>query len=333
MSLLPPAYTGVGGYPGRRGVESVPGQGRLAPGTRNISIGALDTTVNSWSSAPSNALVTSSHVVKPWSSRNYHTNMREGHMLFVYRAYSPQRDDPKTIVNLPDFNDILRRTYLSAVEGRMLESAGMDFDPDTVNDRLHQEPTIDELFYRTESAWIGQDRYKGLLESEDKSRSRLRYLTQDGILNSWNYLGVQAAQSANTQYKVIAVANTGPVELTNVFSSHLSPRAPLSLILKRYYNRARGEYEHFYMCPWTSPDGQRKVPSLSDLAYEDISGHQQYGHVINIGFVRHMGNKPADEGKRQQAINVMSGQGTSANDALGSLPNIEAILTNPARAH
>ncbi len=332
MSLLSPEFAPVG-FPGQRGQPNIPlGSAIRPPGTLGVSTDALNTSVSIWNSAPSNALVTSGYVVNPWDQKPYHMNVRGGHMLFSHRSASMARDDPKTIVNLTDFNEILRNTYRRVVEGRVTESAGAEFDADSVTDYMHSAPTIDEIFYRGESQW-GAPRYEDMLMSERTTESRLKYLTVEGIMSQWNFLGVQKIDVANTQYRIITVVHSGPTELTNVFARFLSPLAPLKLILKRYLNKATGEYEHFYVDPWTSAFSARTDPSLAEAGYEDISGLWRQGHIINVGFVRHMGDKPADTRKRIEGVNASGIGGKSANDAMGSLPTMEAVLTNSSRAH
>ncbi len=332
MSLLPPAFAPVG-FPGQRGQSNIPlGSAIGPPGTRGISTDALNTSVSIWNSAPSNALVTSGYVVRPWDEKSYHKNVRGGHMLFGYRSSSLKRDDPKTIVNLTDFNEILRNTYHRAVEGRVTESAGAEFDADSVADHMGDAPTMDELFYRGELQW-GDPRYEDMMMSERTTESRLKYLTLEGIIRRWNFLGVQKVDVDNTQYRVITAVISGPTELSNVFAQYLSPLAPLKLIIKRYLNKATGEYEHFYVQPWTSPNSVVDKPSMVEMGYEDMSGLWRQGYVIDVGYVRHMGDKPADERKRIQGVNAVGIGGKFANDAMGSLPTMEAVLTNPSRDH
>lgn len=259
---------------------------------------------------PSQEVATQSYVVTPWDN-GYHTRMTRGQLVFCRRI--KPRNDVMTIITLPQMNSTLHKAYAIAMDNGILERKRVDGDSFSdlqdaikadLEDELdrkrrnfnsdHQEKAkldnaVARLRNSNEDYHVTTEEYKQMI-FQDRATQYLRYLSQGGILETWNYLGpVQNVEDAHRDFKNINVVQSGPIDIENIWGSKVNQGLYAGLVLTRVYDACTKESGQFQFVPWLEreDDYERrlytKFPSAGDLAYTDIAGYTHYGKYIPVG--------------------------------------------------
>ena len=352
-SLAAPANFRTNPVPGIAGLpsaslRSVPGLALGVPGAQESGFNGATTAallgqfseglVRNQAGWPSQELVTQPHIVKPWDN-GYHERIGRNQALF-YRRDSAV-GEVESIVTLPQMNEILRRAHSVASANGVLERRSLDLDTwgdmkaaihDDLEDELDRKRRLMADGARDESARSNAtDRFRNTnskfhtttpeyaeMMFSDGPTQFLRYLSHEGILQTWNYLGVaRNIEHSKLNFKVLNAIHTGPYDVDNYWAGETMAQGQyVYLLLTRKYNKSSGQYEQFHMQPWCEPlrdsgrDLQSKYPTQKELYYEDEGGYGHYGAYFTIGKVaRIVANAHGD----RRRANVLAGLSESPN--------------------
>ena len=319
------------GFPGSAGASAGALLAQLGPGAVRVHAGF-----------PSQEIVSQPHVVRPLKGTRYQERIGRGQLLFCRRGTTD--DTVSTIVTLPQINAVLARAYTLARTSGALERAGgrraiaaagggaagaadADLFDDTRNaveqvleddlDRQRRmlaagvsaaakaENTVDRLMNTNTRSHTRDPELRTALFAGDDAMSHLAYLSQGGVTELWNVIGVSRnIEYARATFKMVNVIQKGPYDVDNVWGSDLQQGAYVYVVLARHRNEATGEYEQFEYAPWAqrfTSDAARasnvytKYPPLDVRTYEDVAGYTQRGLAYTVGKV---GRMPFVQGRR-----------------------------------
>ncbi len=306
-----------------------------------------------------NGSISAHHVARPWSN-NYHNDIREGQMIFIARTAN-EDDEMQNMVNLYQFNHMLRKGYLDAMsmlngQSRLPEGVTMSVaeinsivfgeippaggDPNAYVPGI-SESEIEEYIGR-EAAMeleVPDSPYKNRLKNAltlAKSKT-FRYLWAPAIMHRWNFWGIVNNTS-------VGVSPEGRVQAANSHF-HKSPTVVVNCIVakKVYVSNVWGhkdvvaEGNTLYLIlrrklvdngaygPFEMvPDGDTNVEGVraSDTVYRDLTDKTRYGYPVVVGTCTEVGNHPPPDHKRRQAIGTDGSPISLAHDATGALPLI-----------
>lgn len=233
--------------------------------------------------------------------------------MFILRS-NPRDGAVHTVATLPQFNDILRESYKKAVDSGIVERANIDVDTVAqIRDRI-EEDMEDEVARKrrgienksgaqnarnnlmkrlgnvNEKFLFTNDEYREQILG-DATLSIIKLMTKDGIMDSWNFLGIsQNIERLESQFKVMNVAVQGPQMTDNYWADDIRQSSHASLVLKRLYD-VNGDPKQFAVVPWIEKQDDSignlhsKYPPPSFTRYEDEAGYTQYGVTFYVGQV------------------------------------------------
>ena len=270
---------------------------------RNPTLGAVNQGLGARLTAPNqihavadwgaNGIIERGYVLRPWSDKFSNTIIRAGAMLFINRsngsrqnAYDPRstgqtESQPYTIVTVGQLNMLLEEGYN---RGMKLLSDWFDRNKDLPG----LENTLFRYLYKTEAGHAELFDKDGELIRDDPVFKYFYFFSKRGILERWNYLGFSRKSSApdtmargTVAYLPIDVVFKGPIQVQNIAGENSASSSKWHLLLKRK-RLQNGRFGAF--CFDVIADIE-DVPSFSDLAYEGISGAEEFAHAQIPGLV------------------------------------------------
>ena len=194
-----------------------------------------------------------------------------------------------------------------------------------------------------------QDIYRSLIMVIMKGYSEItNFLTADGIVAKFNYLGIMVSSQEDTDVETIQsrgglrnlkIGTRGPLKVNNYWGDILPKGTYLYFILRRTFDGSRwGAFQ--YVPYWSSFERSnssyatsssigpikakalrtRMIPS-KELCYRDISGKDAIGHVIYIGLTRYPQQEKTTIHVKAVALGLQYDPSDSKNALFSSVRN------------
>lgn len=280
-----PAYNPFGSViPNSANIDAMPGIPRSAiPGDTENMTGNY-----------TNDHVSGAYVVKK-DTMGWDMQLSNGQLIFAKRECSMRRDKEGIFLSIFQMNYALAKEWENfKLYMKSVSSNGRGKGPGNDTSR-----NLSAVLSRPSAIWSHIFKNVGGT-TVDAAITSIQHISQEGIKEKWNFLGLQLNAVENggnksgmgnssyvtTPYVSITVVVKGVTEAINLWGDDANQHCELYLILKRKYNAVTDEYEEFGFFPWVT-DGTKgsTAPMPSDTQYRDLMGRTQFGVVYYIGKV------------------------------------------------
>jgi len=236
-------------------------------------------------------IIQKGYVINSYAGKYQNTKINEGHLVFIHRGDpTPQAPGAKGSA------DATAHTVVSLAMMNMILNDG--YEESLVNLRTYSDKQrglvgagLLKFLELPEVCWGELYANNGKTIRADKTFKNYYWLSQQGVLERWNFLGISILSSApDTQthgemaYLPLNVAMKGVRKyVANVWGESAGQLSNLFLVLKRRVNPMTREWGAFGFHPYAT--NEKQVP-LAFRQYQGLSGATEYGTVFPVGIVR-----------------------------------------------
>ena len=275
--------------------------------------------------------VMSNIILRIWSDRNYHNEIRDGDPIFILNGLVENEKQSQAALNLRHVNQWFA-DYWARGEKRFTDTAEDAFGetkPKVVLSGILSEETYKVMKEVPTTHWKN---IRALAQARDTPSHfaaihELDHLAQEIVSEHFNWYGfVRGQVPENLHVKQVAISRSGRVDdVPNYWGEHVINGMKLYWIFKRRYNPMTGKYGPYGFWPFAAFHD----PTDADLLYIDFTGHLAKGKPIYVGrLIRWTENWTMDEDHFEQIIGgkPLTREYLLANGPRGTLRILMAAL-------